>query len=242
MVNAEDLEKLIKEVSDEYFKSYYSVSFDYSIKIDNRYYMIKHYENLNSLSREVIEDLKNFQEFFSCFSIIISERTSRNIIRKDRVYVRGENILVVSPENFLNLLQEGIQPIYRYGKVVAKIDFKKLKELREKSGFSLSKLSKILKVSKKHLYEIEKGIKNPSYDLAKKLEKIFNEKIILSPLNFLNELSKEKKVEYKFNKFCSSKGLIKKHTKYLIPKDDEKAYQETLEISNFFGTKVKDLD
>ena len=106
MVSVEDLEKLIREVSDEYFKSYYSVSFDYSIRIGDRYYMIKHYENLNSLSREVIEDLKNFQEFFSCSSIIISEKTSRNSIEKDRIYLRGENILVVSSKNFINLIQD----------------------------------------------------------------------------------------------------------------------------------------
>lgn len=242
MASAEDLEKLIREVSDEYFKSYYSVSFDYSIRIGDRYYMIKHYENLNSLSREVIEDLKNFQEFFSCSSIIISEKTSRNSIEKDKIYVRGENILVVSPKNFLNLIQEEVQPIYRYGKLLAKIDFEKLKALREKNGYSLGKLSKILKVSKKHLYEIEKGIKNPSYELAKKLEGIFNERIILSPMKFLNKMSKEKSFEYEFNKFCSSKGLIMKKTKYLIPKEDEKAYQETLEISNFFGAKVRYLD
>lgn len=239
MVSVEVLEKLIKDVSDDFFESYYSVSFDYSIKVDGRYYMIKHYKNLNSLTRQIVEDLENFQNFFFCTSIIISEKTSRSFLEKDRVYTRGKNILVVSPNNFQVFIQGKIQPIYRYGKLTARIDFNKLKSLREKNGYSLGKLSKILKVSKKHLYEIENGLKNPSYELAKKLEKVFKERIILNPIKTFAGKTERLNIEYKFNKFCSSKGLIKGSTKYLIPKEEEMAYQETLDISNFFGIKVK---
>ncbi|MEM5828482.1 MAG: helix-turn-helix domain-containing protein [Candidatus Aenigmatarchaeota archaeon] len=226
------IKRILNDFFDDYFESFYSVSFDFIAKKSNKYYFIKFLRNLNSLTSEIAKDLKNLESFCSSDSIIISEKTSRSSL-ENYIYLRKEiKVLRLNMlEKFLN--NENL-PIYRYGKVVAEIDYKKLKEERIKRNLSLNKLSKLLNTSKKHLYEIENNIKRPSFELAKKIEKVLG-------INIIKNIEKkiEEKVVYRFYKISSIKGIIERDEKYLIPKNDENAYLESKEICDFLKIKLK---
>ncbi|MEM5806331.1 MAG: helix-turn-helix domain-containing protein [Candidatus Aenigmatarchaeota archaeon] len=230
-----EIAKLLeKEYSFEVFKSIYSKCFDFFIKKGKTCFFIKIYENLNSLNKKINEDLINLEKFLDTNSIIISNRTSRKCL-KDYIYIR-KNIKVFNFETFINYLRNEEIPIYRYGKLVANIDFEKMKEKRIKLGYSLSALAKKLKVSKKHLFEIEIGRVRPSYFLAKKIEKILEEKLIINSNK--KQYSCDDKKVFNFSNFCSIKGIRDKDKKYVIPKDNPKALEETEQIAEIFNLKI----
>ncbi|MEM5830119.1 MAG: helix-turn-helix domain-containing protein [Candidatus Aenigmatarchaeota archaeon] len=226
------IKEILNDFFDDYFESFFSISFDFIAKKSKKFYFIKVLENLNSVTPEITEDLKNLESFCSSDSIIISNRTSRKFL-SNYVYFR-KGVKVLRLELLEKYVNDEKLPMYRYGKVVTEIDYEKLKRERERRGLSLNKLSKLLNISKKHLYEIENNIKKPSLELAKKIEKLLDIKIIKNPKKII-----EKKRVYNFYKISSIKGIVEENERYLIPKDDENAYMESKEICEFLNIKLK---
>ncbi|WFD08749.1 helix-turn-helix transcriptional regulator [Tepidibacter hydrothermalis] len=62
----------------------------------------------------------------------------------------------------------------------------KLKELRKKSGLKVAQISCQLNISSSFYYKIERGIRNPNINLAKKISDLFNEPV--EELFFNNEM------------------------------------------------------
>ncbi|MEM5843456.1 MAG: helix-turn-helix domain-containing protein [Candidatus Aenigmatarchaeota archaeon] len=223
--------KVFRENNLDFINSLYSKCFDVLIKKGEEFYFVKIYKNLNSLTSEVCCDLANLESFFEVNSIILSLRTSRKTLG-NHIYLR-KNVRVLNLQTFLKFLENKEISIYRYGKVVINIDFQKMKKQRETLGYSLKTLAKKLDVSKKHIYEIEKGIRKPSYELALKLEKVLGTKLVCEL-----ERKIEEKETFNFLKFCSIKGIKKEGKKFIIPRKEDKALEESREMSNFLNVEI----
>jgi len=52
-----------------------------------------------------------------------------------------------------------------------------LKNKREKKGWSVSEISKLLGISTSHYYKIESGIRNPNFILAGKIAKLLDSNV-----------------------------------------------------------------
>lgn len=232
-MDKDEIKKVLeKEFNLEVISPIYSKCFDFLVRKNDNYYFIKIYKNINSLNNEISSDLVNLEKFLNTTSIVISEKTSRSYLN-DFVYFR-KNIRVFNFRTFFKFLENMEIPIFSYGKIVANIDYELMKRKRIQLGFSLSLLAKKLKISKKHLYEIEIGKKRPSYLLAKKIEKILDEKLIVT---LENRNHSDNKV-FNFYNFCSIKGIKNKNKRYIIPRDDSKALEESEEIAKIFNLKI----
>lgn len=135
--------------------------------------------NVDGLAKEMAMSLKAVSYFVSAFPLIISLRTNHGRLKDGVVYSRF-GISVLTPTTFKNFIREELHYCFSSkGKHLVKIDVKKLKEQRKRLNYSLSRLSRILNISKKSLYKIEKGECLPRIETAKKLEKILKVKLML---------------------------------------------------------------
>ncbi|WP_110928190.1 XRE family transcriptional regulator [Bacillus massiliglaciei] len=104
----------------------------------------------------------------------------------------------------------------------------KIKELREKRGYSLSKLAQMADVSKSYLSQIERGLKNnPSVQFLEKVSvplKISAEDLLAADKQH-GCLSKELDAEWK--------RLIEQAVKAGMKKEDFREYRNYLQYQNW---------
>lgn len=175
--------QLIKQKLQKIFQSKdyetidYFGPFDISAKNDEKF-LIKILFNIDSLKEVQAKNLKVMAKFLDANPVIISFKTNRSKL-SDRVLYSRYQIPVVTFYLFKKIVeQQRVESFATRGKVLVQIDLKKLKEERKKQGISLSQLSKLVKISKKCLYEIEAGKTNPKLETAMKLEETLGVKLI----------------------------------------------------------------
>ncbi|MDI6798552.1 MAG: helix-turn-helix domain-containing protein [Candidatus Aenigmarchaeota archaeon] len=135
--------------------------------------LIKTLTNVDGLNQDQALSLRAISYFLSAYPLVISIRTNREILSNEIVYSRFQ-IPVVTPEFFENILKEKAVPEIESakGRHSVSINTKTLREKRKELGFTLEELSKIIRISKKALYEIENERVNPSIETVKRLESI----------------------------------------------------------------------
>ncbi|MEM0480766.1 MAG: helix-turn-helix domain-containing protein [Candidatus Aenigmatarchaeota archaeon] len=222
----------INEILEDYdyskICSTYSTSFEIIAKGEKNL-IIKICKNVDGLSKEIFEDLKNLSSFLNFESIIVAEKTSRKKLSK-AIYFR-KSISVIPFEYFEDFLLGNLKIFYSYGKFLVKIDFEKMRKRRKEIGLSIKKLSEITNISKKTLYKIENGEVNPTIQNAKKLEEVLKIKLIK---NLENNF--ERKEEYFFEKTSFIKGIDKVSEKLIVPKKE--GLEEAEKLSKFLNLKI----
>ena len=155
-----------------------SYSFDIFATKRDKSFIIKVYLNVDSLEKQIADDLIKISKIFDAVPIVISFGDSRVRFSDRMIYFRF-GIVVVTPSTFVSMIKDGHgfdSYVYK-GKKLCYIDTNKLRELRVSKGYSLTKLANAIGISKKCLYEIEKGINKPSLETVKKIEKILGDNI-----------------------------------------------------------------
>jgi predicted transcriptional regulator len=223
------IEEILESYGYKILKSEYSKSFEIIAKSRGKILIFKKCKNIDSISSEILKDLKNLESFFEARSIIVGEKTARKEL-KDCIYIRS-GIQAISINYFEDFLTDKIEKIYSYGKEVINIDYEKLRNIRRKMKISLSRLATLIKISKKSLIKIEKGEVRPSINTCRKLEEIFKVKLRV-PIPQKYDL---KKVYY-FFKTSFYKGVLEGNCKIIFPKKN--GMDETKKISKFLGVKI----
>ena len=150
--------------------------FDIAAKGD-KLMLIKSLTNIDSLNPEHARSLRAVSYFISAYPFVVSMRTNRGFLTDDIVYSRFD-LPVVTPRMFENILEEDAYNVRSAkGRHSVEIDAEALRKKRYELKFTLEELAKLVGISKKALYEIEKKRKNPTEKTVKNLEMVLNIKL-----------------------------------------------------------------
>ncbi|NPA47215.1 MAG: transcriptional regulator [Thermococci archaeon] len=146
---------------------------------------IKVSPNIDVVTEEQAEDLKRLSSFFKASPLIVGVRTKTGELEEGVVYERF-GIHALRPETLYEVLAEGELPAVfaERGGLYVRINGKLLKELREKSGYSVGELAKLVGISRKSVLNYERGETAVSLDVALRLEDVFNEPLA-EPIDIL---------------------------------------------------------
>ncbi|MEM0457753.1 MAG: helix-turn-helix domain-containing protein [Sulfolobales archaeon] len=140
--------------------------------------LIKLSEDVERVSKKEFNDLMAASVLFSTSTLIISDKIYGEKVMPGIVFEK-HGVRVISSDTFLDYTSGRGVSIYEWkGSFYVRINSKALRELREKSNMRISEVAEMLKVSKKTVYEYEKGSMDPEIDRAEKLIEIFGEEIV----------------------------------------------------------------
>ncbi|QEK79726.1 transcriptional regulator [Pyrococcus furiosus DSM 3638] len=140
---------------------------------------IKTLVNIDKFTEEQAEDLKRLAKLFRASALLVGLRT-KNIELEDGVVYERFGIYAVNPETLFSILAGTEYPLVmaERGGFFVRIDGERLRELREKYGYSTTELAEMLGVSRKSVQRYEKGEGMVSIDVAIRLEEIFDEPLV----------------------------------------------------------------
>lgn len=131
--------------------------------------LIKALDDANELRSCYVAEIKKASYALRGSPLVISERDGSHEIDKEVAYEK-QGLYVIHPEALKDYSEGRRQYVYyRCGKFYVKIDGKKLRELREQIGLSLGGLASLLGVTRKAVYEYEKGGMNATVNVASRL-------------------------------------------------------------------------
>jgi len=142
--------------------------------------LIKGLVNVDGLNEEQALSLRAISHFVSAYPMIVSLKTSRNLLDDGTIYSRFQ-MPVVTPKMFNDIIEEEAMSVQSAkGRHTVAVNVELMRGKRKKLGFTLEELSNIVGISKKALYEIENYRVNPTEKTVKKLERILNEDLRIS--------------------------------------------------------------
>ncbi|MEM3515675.1 MAG: helix-turn-helix domain-containing protein, partial [Saccharolobus sp.] len=126
------------------------------------------------VTKDEISDLKKISIATHSPSLIVT-----NSEEEDIVSIKAENVFAISSYGFKKMLNGEKIFLYRTrGGIFIKIRHDVLRRKREDMGYSIGDLAKFLGVSRKAIYDYERGDADVSLEVADKLIDIFGEDII----------------------------------------------------------------
>lgn len=173
------LNDIIKTLIANGYEVFYSNNYSFDIFAKGkRNFIIKVYLNVDSLDYKIAKDILAISKVFEAIPIIVSVKDSHGVFSDGVLYLRF-GIANITPKTFKDIINGKIKldSFYVRGKQLCYIDNNKLKALRLKHGYSLEKLANVAGITKKCLYEIERGINNPTLKTTERLESILGEKL-----------------------------------------------------------------
>jgi putative transcriptional regulator len=146
---------------------------------------IKTVMNIDTVSEEQAEDLKRLAKFFNASPLIVGLRSRSGELEEGVVYERF-GIYALRPETLYDALLNNEFPAVfaERGGFYVRINGELLKELRERHGYSVNELARLVGVSRKSLVNYERGEQAVSLDVAVRLEEIFDE-ALAEPIDVL---------------------------------------------------------
>ncbi len=178
-------EELVRKTIEALRKSGFTVShfpnsntcFDIIAKSVQGILVVKVYENVDSMRRELAEELKKLGAVLNAGTIIVGEKTKVFRLEDGVVYYRYE-VPVTTLKTFEGILEEKT-PLVRHfkGRNIVDIDSEKLRELRGEMGVSLEELAGRIGVATETLYRFEKGA-STSLETARRLEEELKKSLV----------------------------------------------------------------
>lgn len=204
-----------------------SLSYDAIMRVpsadEESKFIIKIREDVERVSKDVIMDLIVLSKISNSTPLLIGIRYGEEEMR-DGVAYKVHGIYAVGIRTFKRVLDnEGIKFVKDKGMVKARIRSDVLRRLRESRGMSLGDLAKALGVTRKTVYEYERGSIEASERSAQALIELFSEDALddvnLKP-NYEevnNEISiREETVDYEIKRLLPTfklYSLLKAHAK-----------------------------
>ncbi len=156
----------------------YNSCFDFAAKRGSEIFLLKVFENIDSLREEQALELKRAALAFNATAIVVGEKTKAFALRENVAYERY-GIPVLTAESFSALLDKRLPAIRFFkGKETVKIDAQKLKEKRKQLGLSLSGLAQKIDSNAQAIFRYEESAQSSPAN-ARKLEDALHEKLIL---------------------------------------------------------------
>jgi len=158
-----------------------SLSYDVIIRVPNREdggkFIIKVKEDVERVSKAVITDLVILSKVSNSTPLIVGVRYGDEGMM-DGVAYKVHGIYAVGIRTFKRILDDNIKLVKDKGMVRARIKGQLLRRLREDRGMSLGDLAKALGVTRKTVYEYERGSMEASERTARALVELFGEDVL----------------------------------------------------------------
>lgn len=140
------------------------------------------------LDKDDISELIKSSTAYSSAPLVVSSRIRGRELEDDIVYERG-GIYLMKAYTLRSILSgKEVFVLNTCGSYIIKINAKKMKALREELGLSLGELANKIGVSRKAIYEYERGNMHVSIDTALKLIEVLGEEIV-EPIDIFKEHS-----------------------------------------------------
>ena len=136
--------------------------------------LIKALTDANELRGYCVAEIKKASYALRGSPLVVSERDGPHEIDKEAAYEK-QGLYIVHPEALRDYFKgEKHYVYYKGGRFYVKIDGRKLREIRERIGLSLGGLASLLGVSRKAVYEYEKGEMDATVDVASRLYEVLS--------------------------------------------------------------------
>ncbi len=150
--------------------------FDIIARKGDKMLLIKVPEDVNSLSTEMLEQMKNASSALQAPSVIVSRKASKKL--QDNVIYTRQDVPAMSP----NTLQAYVHdhPLYVMSKkagAVVSIDGKKMQEIRKESEMSLGQAARKLGVSTRMVVKYEDSNAEVSWSKSARIAEVFGNEI-----------------------------------------------------------------
>ncbi|MFH0929570.1 MAG: helix-turn-helix domain-containing protein [Candidatus Aenigmatarchaeota archaeon] len=177
MFNVRQQVKMFLEKSD-YVICEYRGCFDIAAQ-KNVLLLLKILLNVDSFQQEQARNLKIISNNLDAHPMLIGVQTTREKLKHGIVYERYD-LPTLSLKTFEDLICSSIYPrIYRdRGGLYVEIDSDVLKDSRKRKGLTQRELAEAVGINKKAIYEHEKKQLRMMLDIAEKLERILDNRII----------------------------------------------------------------
>ncbi|NIM46686.1 MAG: helix-turn-helix domain-containing protein [Candidatus Aenigmarchaeota archaeon] len=197
----------------DYVTCEYKGCFDIAAKKD-ALLLLKVLLNIDGFQREQARNLKIISNNLDAHPFLIGVQTNREKLKTGIVYERYETP-TVSLKTFEDLIVNSIFPrIYRdRGGLYVEIDSAILREIRKKKGLTQRELAEAIGINKKVIYEHEKKQLRMLLEIAEKIERTLNQKII-KPIEVFKKYE-----EHGYPKDSIERG-VKKHLEKIGFKTD----------------------
>ncbi|NPA22696.1 MAG: helix-turn-helix domain-containing protein, partial [Crenarchaeota archaeon] len=147
---------------------------------DERKLLIKAVYDISMVSKDEVVDMAVLSKVTSAVPLIVGVKEGEEKLREDTLY-RKLGVPALSVLGFKKVMKgEPIRLVKDRGIVRAKVKGEELRRRREEQGLSLGDVAEMLKVSRKTVYEYERGTFEASERTARLLMKIFGEDVIES--------------------------------------------------------------
>jgi putative transcriptional regulator len=156
--------------------------------------LLKVHENVDAVSEENSKELKILSRMLLASPMIIGNKTRKEIVQSGLVYER-QGLPAVSPETFERFINESVLPLVfaRRGGLYVKIDGDVLRKQREKKEMSFGDLASSVGVSRRTIYEYERGSMDSTLETAMKLEEVLDLPIAV-PINIISWMVEEEEI------------------------------------------------
>ncbi|MCD6164941.1 MAG: transcriptional regulator [Candidatus Odinarchaeota archaeon] len=160
-----------------------STCFDLVARKNEILLFVKVLYNVDSLQQEHAKELKLLSLIFSASPLVVGEKSGHTALEDGVVYERY-GIPVININSLIYALIEGKFPIViaKRGGFFVKIDSKALRSERIRKNLSLGLLAEMVGVSRKTIYEYERGSMDATVETAHKLENLLDTKLT-QPIN-----------------------------------------------------------
>lgn len=147
---------------------------------------IKASVTIDNVESHVRDELGRICSILRCTPLIIGERTRKGPLQDGVVHTRG-SIPAITLETFRRILEENALPFLmaKKGGVYVILDGDKLKRAREAQNYSRGDIADEMGLSRRAIYEYERGTMSPTIDVAMRLEELLDTSLIeaLNPLD-----------------------------------------------------------
>ncbi|MCD6368359.1 MAG: helix-turn-helix domain-containing protein [Thermoproteales archaeon] len=173
--------------------------FNITAKRGDKFLLIKCVERLERFTSQLASELKITSFTFGSTPLVVALKDSDGKPLLEGILYKKYKVFGVEPSTLRILLEE--RGIYIYadkGGFHVKINGKKLRKLRERLNLSLGEVAEAVGVSRKAIYEYERGNLGSTPEVAVRLEELLGGSIV-KPINIFEETHyrKESDVQYR---------------------------------------------
>ncbi|MHA1754032.1 MAG: transcriptional regulator [Candidatus Odinarchaeia archaeon] len=172
--------------------------FDIAVRKDDISFLLKIMSDIDNLQEIQASELKILSKILSTKPLIIGEKTRKGRIEDGVVYQRF-SIPAINLRTLYYVIKKNLFPVVyaKRGGYYVKLNSSLLRAIREKHSLSLKDIADMLGVTRKTVYEYERGSMDSTLNTASKLEEIFD-MVLTVPIDILNWEFKEPDQKYNF--------------------------------------------
>lgn len=144
---------------------------------------------IDDIEPHIRDELRRICSLLRCTPLIVGERTRKRPLQDGVVHSRG-SIQAITLETLRRMLEEKSFPLIlaKKGGIYVVMNGQKLKTARKDNNLSRGDIAHAIGLSRRAIYEYERGTMNPTIDVALRLEELLQVQLI-EPLNLLETQS-----------------------------------------------------